>query len=144
MDDLKDYITIMESKDYHIWEPSYIYTHAKLGYPVNIGRYSEIGEAIIGDYVRIGFGCFICSGVRIGDYVFLGPRVTFCHDKHFPSGGKEWKDILVKRFARIGANSTILAGVTIGEAAIIGAGSVVLNDVPDGEIWAGNPAKRIK
>jgi UDP-2-acetamido-3-amino-2,3-dideoxy-glucuronate N-acetyltransferase len=142
--EIESYKQIMRSKPYKIWDGVHIYDNAKLGHPVNIGRLTEIGDAVIGNYVRIGFSCFICGGVEIEDFVFIGPRVTFCHDKHFPSNGKGWENIIVKKYVRIGAGVTILAGVTIGEGSIIGAGSVITKDIPVGEIWVGNPARSIK
>ena len=75
-------------------------------------------------------------------YVFLGPHIIFTHDRNFPSGGKGWEKILVKRGARIGGGSIILPGVTIGVEAMIGAGSVVTKSVSDGECWFGNPARK--
>lgn len=137
---------IMEGKKtWDVYEPSYISTMARIDGPINLGRFSEIhAGAYVGHYVRIGMGCFICSGVVLQDYVFLGPRVTFCHDNHFPSGGKGWKSTLVQEGARIGAGAIILAGVCIGVNAIIGAGSVVTKDVPDEETWVGNPARKME
>lgn len=103
----------------------------------------------IGDGVIIGFRCkiqafsFIPTGVNLEDDVFIGPRVTFTNDKHPPSHGN-WSKTLVKRGASIGAGAIILPGLTIGENAKIGAGSVVTKDVPDNETWVGNPAKKMK
>ena len=101
----------------------------------------------IGDKVKIGNGCkiqafsFIPPGVTIGDSVFIGPHVCFTNDKHPPSGGKGWSETVVEDNVSIGANSTILPGIRIGEGAKIGAGSVVTKDVPPGETWVGNPAR---
>ena len=96
----------------------------------------------IGDKVKIQAFSFICDGVELEDNVFIGPHVCFTNDKHPPSS--EWSKTLVKKGAKIGANSTILPGVTIGENAMIGAGSVVTKSVPDGEVWVGNPAHDIR
>ena len=76
----------------------------------------------------------------------MGPNVTFTNDLFPRSGNKEYKMLqtLVCKGASIGANSTILPGITIGENALIGAGSVVTKDVPAGEVWLGNPAKFYK
>lgn len=78
--------------------------------------------------------------------MFIGPNVTFTNDlyprsKQYP---KEYAKTILKRGCSIGANSSILCGVTIGENAMIGAGSVVTKDVPDGELWFGNPAKFVR
>ena len=80
------------------------------------------------------------------DNVFIGPNVTFTNDLFPRSKNKEWKltPTLVKKGASIGANATILCGVTVGENAMIGAGSVVTRNVPDNEIWVGNPAALLK
>ena len=128
----------------------------KFWYPElsNINPQAEIGRGTtvhapvwIGDQVKIGRACrieafaFIPPGLTIEDNVFIGPHVCFTNDRKPPSN--EWGKILVKRGARIGANATILAGVTIGERALIGMGSVVLRDVPGGETWVGVPARPI-
>ena len=100
----------------------------------------------IGKGVKIGNGCkieafaFLPDGITLEDNVFIGPSVTFCNDKYPPSGGKYWMQTLVKKGTAIGGNSTILPGVTIGEDVLIGAGSVVTGDIPNRELWFGNPA----
>ena len=101
-----------------------------------------IGDGVtIGDNVKIEAFTFIPPGVHIESNVFIGPRVTFTNDKHPPSHGKGWSETLVKNGASIGASSTILPGVTIGEGAVIGAGSVVTKDVPAHAVAYGVPAK---
>ena len=138
-----NYYQIMREKPASIWNPVNIASTAKLGFNVNVGTFTEIGPGVIvGDYSRLGSSCFLCSGVELERYVFLGPHITFTHDRNFPSGGKGWEKILVKRGARIGGGSIILPGVTIGVEAVIGAGSVVTKSVPDGECWFGNPARK--
>ncbi len=116
-----------------------------------IGEGSKVHSHVwIGPRVVIGARCkiqafaFIPDGVTIEDDVFLGPRVTFTNDAHPPSGGKGWESTLVKRGAVIGANATILPGVTIGEGAVVGAGAVVTRDVPDHATVVGNPARPIR
>jgi acetyltransferase-like isoleucine patch superfamily enzyme len=104
--------------------------------------------------VKISSHTFICEGVRIEDEVFIGHNVSFINDRYprsTRSDGEiqtesDWKMemTLVKRRASIGTGSTILCGVTIGENAIVGAGSVVTKDVPDHAIVAGNPARFIR
>ena len=99
----------------------------------------------IGNNVRIGDGCkiqafaFLPDGVVLEDDVFIGPHVCFTNDKHPPSD--VWLWTRVKKGASIGANCTILPGITIGEGAKVGAGAVVTKDIPDGAIAYGNPAK---
>ena len=79
----------------------------------------------------------------MGEYVFLAPHVVFTHDRYFPSGGKGWQKVMVMRGSRIGAGSVVLPGITIGEYAMVGAGSVVTKDIPAGEVWIGNPARKV-
>lgn len=107
--------------------------------------------AKIGRRVKVSSHTFICEGVTIEDEVFIGHGVMFTNDK-YPRAttedgalqtGNDWEVIptLVKRRASIGSNATILCGVTIGEGAIVGAGSVVTKDVPPYAVVAGNPAR---
>lgn len=103
----------------------------------------------IGNNVEIGDGCkiqsfaYIPDGVTIEDNVFVGPGAVFTNDKYPPSNGKEWRKTLVREGASIGANVTILCGVIIGKNAMVGAGAVVTKDIPDGETWVGNPARKL-
>jgi acetyltransferase-like isoleucine patch superfamily enzyme len=117
-----------------------------------IGAFVEIQKGVkIGKNCKISTHTFICEGVTIEDNVFVGHNVSFINDKHpratNPDGGlqteADWKVVptLVKKGASIGTSSTILCGVTIGENAIVGAGSVVTKDVPANTIVAGVPAK---
>lgn len=127
----------------------------RIGDGTKIGPFVEVQKnAIIGKHCKISSHTFICEGVTIEDEVFVGHGVVFINDK-FPratndSGAlqseKDWKVVptLIKRGASIGSNATLLCGITVGTGSIIGAGSVVLNDVPDKVIVAGNPAKVIR
>ena len=118
-----------------------------VGDDVSIGTNAvlEFGNRI-GDRVRIHSGCFL-ELVTIEDDVFVGPNVVFTDDPH-PMGCPRYEECkggaVVRRLARIGANSTILPGVEIGEGALVGAGSVVVHDVPAGAVVAGSPARVIK
>jgi acetyltransferase-like isoleucine patch superfamily enzyme len=120
-----------------------------------IGPFVEIQKnAFIGKNCKIQSHSFICEGVTIEDEVFVGHGVMFINDKYprstTESGGMQteadWKVVptLIRRRASIGSNATILCGVTVGEGAIVGAGSVVTEDVADRTIVAGNPAKEIR
>jgi len=120
-----------------------------------IGAFVEIQKgATVGRRCKISSHTFICEGVTIEDYVFVGHGVVFVNDSYpratTASGDlqaeKDWKveRTLVKQGASIGSGSTILANLTIGERAIVGAGSVVTRDVPADTIVAGNPARVIR
>ncbi len=132
-------------KQSRAYQPCNIYKTAQIGKKVNVGAFTEIGDqVVIGDNVRIGAMCFIPKGVTLEDNAWIGPRVTFTNDMYPPSGEENWKPTLVKKGARIGAAVTILPGVTIGEKALIAAGAVVTHNVPDGETWAGVPARKLE
>lgn len=122
-----------------IWHFSHVYGGAKIGSDCMIGQCCMIANVKIGDRVRIQNGVDVFEGVTIEDDVFIAPHVTFTNDRVPPS--KEVTPTLIKKGAVIGANSTIVCGVTIGEGAFIGAGSVVTKDVGEGEVWYGNPAR---
>jgi len=100
---------------------------------------------IIGANCQIEAGAMLFDGVILEDNVFIGPGVIFTNDPKLDTDRNEWKPTLtlVKKGAKIGAGAMIRAGVTIGERAIIGMGSVLLSDVPDEEVWVGNPAKKM-
>jgi acetyltransferase-like isoleucine patch superfamily enzyme len=117
-----------------------------LGRGCRIGSYVDIeGDVVIGDHVSLQSGCYITRGVVIEDEVFCGPRVITMNDKRIvhrrPSLAFDRRAPRVKRAARVGGGSILLPGVTVGENAFVGAGSVVTRDVPDGAIVAGNPAR---
>lgn len=114
---------------------------------VSIGTNSvlEFGNRI-GDFCRIHSNCFM-EMVTLGKHVFVGPNVVFTDDPH-PMGCPRYKDCkggaIVEDYVKIGAHSTILPGVRIGRNSLIGAGSVVVDDVPPGTVVVGHPAKVIK
>ena len=126
-----------------------------IGDNTKIGAFVEIQKnARIGNNCKISSHTFICEGVDIEDDVFVGHGVTFINDT-FPRatnpGGalqteEDWRveRTLVKKGASIGSGATILSNVTIGEKAIIGAGSVVTKDVPPNTVFAGNPARFLR
>ena len=127
----------------------------EIGDDTKVGTFVEIQKgAKIGKRVKVSSHSFICEGVTIEDEVFIGHGVMFINDKYpraTTNSGQlqteqDWicTPTLVKRGASIGSNATILCGVNIGESAIVGAGSVVTRDVPDGTIVAGNPARIIR
>lgn len=113
-----------------------------IGEGTKIGAYVEIGDnVVIGKNCLIEAFAFICPYVIIEDNCFIGPHVCFTNDKNPPSN--DLKTTLVKEGASIGANATILPGITIGLNARIGAGAVVTKNVPAGETWVGNPARKL-
>ena len=127
------------------WLLQNIWGNPDIGKGTKIAAFVEIGRgAKIGKNCKIQAFTFIPSGVILEDEVFIGPHVCFTNDKYPKAQGKwEEKKTIVHRAASIGANSTILPGIEIGEEATIGAGSVVVHNIPRGETWAGNPAKKL-
>jgi acetyltransferase-like isoleucine patch superfamily enzyme len=130
-----------------IGEGTVVHDHVNL-YKCKIGRNCKIDAYVyIEEGVTIGDNCkvrpfvFIPTGVTIEDDVFIGPGVCFTNDKYPKVKGK-WKLLktVVRKGASIGANSTVLAGVTIGDGALVGAGSVVTKSVLNKAVVAGNPA----
>jgi acetyltransferase-like isoleucine patch superfamily enzyme len=127
----------------------------EIGDDVKIGTFVEIQKGVkIGSRCKISSHTFICEGVHIEDEVFVGHGVTFINDRHPRATAKsgalqteaDWQCVptVVKRGASIGSGATILCGLTIGEDALIGAGSVVTRDVPPHTVVAGNPARALK
>ena len=128
-----------------IWQFCVVLEKAVIGKNCNINFNVFIeNQVIIGDNVTIKPGVQIWDGMTVEDNVFIGPNVTFTNDKNPKSKNKDFQLLktVVKSGASIGANATILPGITIFENAVIGAGSVVTKDVPAGETWFGNPAKK--
>ena len=127
----------------------------EIGDDTRIGTFVEIQKgAKVGDRCKISSHSFICEGVTIESEVFVGHGVTFINDRYpratgttgQPQTEADWsvQSTLVKRGASIGSGATLLGGITIGEKAIVGAGSVVTKDVPAATIVAGNPARVLK
>jgi acetyltransferase-like isoleucine patch superfamily enzyme len=127
----------------------------EIGDESKIGTFVEIQKGVhIGSRVKISSHTFICEGVTVEDEAFIGHGVMFINDKYphatNPDGSVQtdanWSlvETHVGRRASIGSNTTILCGVTIGEGAIVGAGSVVTKDVPPYTIAAGNPARVLR
>jgi acetyltransferase-like isoleucine patch superfamily enzyme len=117
-----------------------------------VGAFVEIQKGVkVGKNVKVSSHTFICEGVTIEDNVFVGHNVSFINDKYPRSTTGEgqlqteadWAVVptLVKKGASIGTSTTVLCGVTIGENAIVGAGSVVTKDIPDNVVAAGVPAR---
>ncbi|GHT87477.1 hypothetical protein FACS189474_0350 [Bacteroidia bacterium] len=131
----------------NIWQYCVVLKNAQIGSNCNICAHCFIENDVkIGNNVTIKCGVYLWDGIDIEDNVFVGPNVTFTNDKYprskqYPEGFLKTK---IKRGASIGAGSTILGSVTIGENAMIGAGSLVTKDIPAGQLWMGSPAKYIR
>ena len=126
-----------------------------IGDQTQIGPFVEIQQGVtVGKNCKIQSHTFICEGVTIEDNVFIGHNVTFVNDKYpraTTADGRlqretDWvcEPTLVQRGASIGSSATVLGGLTVGENAIVGAGSVVTRDVPANTIVAGNPARVLR
>ncbi|QZP22914.1 MULTISPECIES: acyltransferase [unclassified Pseudomonas] len=130
-----------------VWQFCVVLEGAKIGKGCNLCAHTLVeGDVVIGDNVTLKSGVFLWDGTRIEDNVFIGPNATFTNDsmprsKVYPG---KFVGITVKVGASIGANATILPGVTIGRSAMVGAGAVVTKDVPDFSVVVGNPAKIIR
>ena len=127
-----------------IWQFCVVFAKAKIGANCNICAHVLIeNDVIIGDNVTVKSGVQLWDGLRVENNVFVGPNVTFTNDlyprsKVYPD---QFLNTIVKEGASIGANATILPGITIGKASMIGAGAVVTRSVPPNAIVQGNPAR---
>ena len=140
---LSDVQSLNLGEDTTIWQYCVILKNAKIGNNCNINAHVFIeNDVLIGNNVTIKSGVQIWDGITIEDDVFIGPNVTFTNDftprsKQYPT---QFLKTIIKKGASIGANSTILGGITIGEHSMIGAGSVVTKNIGIQELWYGNPA----
>jgi acetyltransferase-like isoleucine patch superfamily enzyme len=142
--------------DVRIYQPALVNLYGcTVGDETKIGAFVEIQRGVsVGQRVKIQAFAFLPEGLTVEDEVFIGPHVCFTNDRYpaavSASGAllqaAEWEIVptLVKRRAAIGANSTIICGVTIGEGALVGAGSVVTRDVPDYAVVYGSPARVVR
>jgi len=143
---LSDCLSKNVGKNTNIWQYVVVLSKAVIGDNCNICAHSFIENNVkIGNGVTVKCGVYLWDGITIEDNVQIGPNVTFTNDK-YPRARKtfELQKTLIKRNASIGAASTILGGVTIGENSMVGAGSLVTKDIPDNELWLGAPAKFIR
>ena len=140
---LADVRSLNIGKDTRVWQFSVIFENARIGENCNICAHTLIeNDVVIGNNVTIKSGVFLWDGTRVEDDVFIGPNATFTNDvmprsKIYPD---VFNGITLKKGASIGANATILPGITIGCKAMVGAGAVVTKDVPDYAVVVGNPA----
>lgn len=130
-----------------IWAFTRILPGAVIGSDCNICDFVLIeGDVVVGDRVTVKSGVQLWDGVRIGSDVFIGPNATFTNDP-FPRSGvrpEGFPELHVEDGASLGANCTLLPGVRIGRGAMVGAGAVVVEDVPPGAVVVGNPARVIR
>ena len=129
----------------NIWQFCVIFKNAKIGRNCNICANVLVeDDVIIGDNVTVKSGVQLWNGARIEDDVFIGPNVTFTNE-HF-SRSKQYPDhfeqTIIKKGASLGPNCTVIAGNTVGEYALIGAGSVVTKNIPANSVWYGNPIRQ--
>jgi UDP-2-acetamido-3-amino-2,3-dideoxy-glucuronate N-acetyltransferase len=130
-----------------IWHFSHIQSGTRIGKNCVLGQNVNVGNnVVIGNYVKIQNNVSVYEGVTLEDYVFCGPSMVFTNiidprSKYPQAGSKYYIKTLVKEGASLGANSTILCGITIGKFAFVGAGAVVTKDVPDYALVIGSPAR---
>lgn len=144
---LSDVKSVNIGEGTNIWQFCVIFPKAIIGTNCNICANVLVeNDVVVGNNVTIKSGVQLWDGIELEDDVFIGSNTTFTNDLYPRSKNKEWQMLrtIVKKGASIGANSTILPGITIGENAMIGAGSVVTKDVPANELWVGNPAKFVR
>ena len=138
---------VVIGKGTKIWHFSHIQSGSIIGKKCSIGQNVNIGNNVkIGNHVKIQNNVSVYEGVELEDYVFCGPSMVFTNIKvprsEFPQRGSDfYLKTLVKKSASIGANATIVCGVTIGEYALIGSGAVVTKDVPAHALIVGNPGR---
>jgi len=129
----------------HIWHYCHVMTGVEIGAGCILGQNVFVGEGVrIGNGVKIQNNVSVYSGIELQDDVFVGPSVVFTNvlrPRSFVNQKDRFKRTVVKTGATLGANSTIICGVTIGEYAMVGAGSVVTKDIPAYALFAGNPAR---
>lgn len=129
-----------------VWAFAHVLRGATIGRDCNLCDHTFVeNDVVIGDRVTIKCGVQVWDGLRIEDDVFVGPNATFTNDpfprsKRYPPAGQNCRTV-IKKGASVGANATILPGLTVGERAMVGAGAVVTRNVPDDSIVVGNPAR---
>lgn len=131
----------------NVWQFCVVLPSAQIGENCNICSHCLIENKVkIGNSVTIKSGVQLWDGITIEDNVQVGANVTFTNDRYPRAKNPNWilEETVLKKGSSIGAGSTLLCGITIGENSMIGAGSVVTKSVPAGELWVGNPAKFVR
>jgi acetyltransferase-like isoleucine patch superfamily enzyme len=142
---LADVQTIQIGDKTSVWQFAVILKNAKIGSHCNINFHTFIeNDVVIGDNVTVKSGVYLWDGIRVEDFVFIGPNATFVNDlypksKQYPT---EFQQTYLRKGCSIGANATILGGVEIGEHALIAAGSVITKNVVPNALMVGNPARQ--
>ena len=140
---------VVIGEDTKIWHFSHVQRDTKIGSGCTIGQNVNIASNVtVGNYVKIQNNVSVYEGVELHDYVFCGPSMVFTNIKlprsEFPQNDSDlFLKTIVKKSASIGANATIVCGITIGEYALIGSGAVVTKDVPPYSLVIGNPGRVI-
>ncbi len=138
------------SPEAEIGDGTYIWHHAQVREAAKIGRNCRLGKdvyidknVVVGDDCKLQNGATLYDGLVVGNAVFIGPHVVFTNDLHPRAQPNDWKIVptVVQDGASIGANATVLCGLTIGSHAMVAAGSVVTHDVPDHGLVQGVPAR---
>jgi len=144
---LSDVQTTNIGENTTIWQYTIVLEKAIIGNNCNINSHCFIeNNVVIGDNTTVKCGVYLWDGITMGNNVFIGPNVTFTNDKfpHSKVYPETFQKIMIEDMVSVGAGSIILGGVSLGKGAMIGAGSLVTKDVPEGELWYGNPAKFIR
>lgn len=144
---LADVKTEKIGTDTAIWQFCVILEGAVIGSGCNICSHCFIeNNVVIGNNVTIKNGVSLYNGITIEDDVFIGPNAAFCNDRYPKSKNKNFtlEPVLIKKGASVGANATILPGITIGKNALVAAGSVVVRDVDDNEIYIDSKKRKYK
>jgi acetyltransferase-like isoleucine patch superfamily enzyme len=130
-----------------VWQYVVILQRARIGRDCNINAHCFIeNDVVLGDRVTVKCGVYLWDGLRVADDVFIGPNATFTNDrlprsKHYPDS---FAETVIEQGASIGAAAVILPGLTIGSGAMVGAGAVVIRDVPPRALVVGNPARIVR
>ena len=143
---LSDVLSTNIGENTKIWQFCIVLPDAEIGENCNICAHVLIENKVkIGNNVTIKSGVQLYDGVTLEDYVFIGPNVTFTNEKVPRSktyDNSKIKNTLIKKEASIGGNATVIPGITIGEYALVGAGSVITKDIEKNTVWYGNPARK--
>ena len=143
---LSDVLSTNIGENTKIWQFCIVLPDAEIGENCNICAHVLIENKVkIGNNVTIKSGVQLYDGVTLEDYVFIGTNVTFTNEKVPRSktyDNSKIKNTLIKKGASIGGNATVIPGITIGEYALVGAGSVITKDIEKNTVWYGNPARK--